>query len=522
MFENVVLYCVDVCQQLGKRRGFVCETHCSTQQVVSAILFASPYPTIDNTKKERSNLIRIQAYFRSLSIVGLWLAIFWAAGCMAPAPTTPPPTAPPVIQTVEVEVTRIVYRETVVTPTPAPPTPCSPASLSEASEVVIGAILPLSNTGVWMRSANMQMGLNLALERINSRGVEGAPLRLAIVDGGDDPLRSAQLAEQLIVKECAVGLIVGLNDAATLAVAEVTERFQKPMLVIDAASPAITETQLQSVFRLAPAAPMVASMPANWLASIGDFNGDGVMQAVLIVESSAAGDLFIEQSSEWFVRHGIALDIHRVDAPMMDFSPEIARLLAMPTIPDAVFIVIGANGALALHQQLFDAGIRPDKGTLVVNQSRRALEPAVFGWSGSLGAGSIVARRGPWPSIATEMGRTIFERYRQSGMPTPEMSTFLAHDALLLLVDAMQRAPSLRGGDLVRALEASDVELAAGRYAFAYHSAQPPDGLDVPLYAWHQWMTPPLLYLMYAEAGQDPATLPVVWPEHYRTAAPPQ
>lgn len=373
-----------------------------------------------------------------------------------------------------------------------------------------------------MRSANMQMGLNLALERINSRGVAGAPLRLAIVDGGDDPLRSAQLAEQLIVKECAVGLIVGLNDAATLAVTEVAERFHKPMLVIDAASPAITETQLPSVFRLAPAAPMVASMPANWLASIGDFNGDGVVQAVLIVESSAAGDLFIEQSSEWFARHEIALDIHRVDAPMMDFSPEIARLLAMPTIPDAVFIVIGANGALALHQQLFDAGIRPDKGTLVVNQSRRALEPVVFGWSGALGAGSIVARRGPWPSIATEMGRTIFDRYRQNGMPTPEMSTFLAHDALLLLVDAAQRAPSLRGEDLIQALEASDVELAAGRYAFLYHSKQPPDGLNVPLYAWHQWMTPPLLYLMYAEAGQDPATLPVVWPKHYQTIAPPQ
>ncbi|BAM01508.1 putative ABC transporter substrate binding protein [Caldilinea aerophila DSM 14535 = NBRC 104270] len=454
--------------------------------------------------------------------MGLWLMAVGTSGCTASPEPPPFATAPPVIQTVEVEVTRIVYRETVVTPTPAPPTPCSPESLSDASQVVIGAILPLSNTGVWMRSANMQMGLNLALERVNSRGVAGVPLRLMIVDGGDDPLRSAQLAEQLIVQECAAGLIVGLNDSATLAVMDVAERFQKPMLVIDAASPSITETQRQMVFRLAPATPMVASMPANWLASVGDFNGDGVLQAVLIVESSAAGDLFIEQSSEWFARNEIALEIHRVDAPMMDFSPEIARLLAMPTIPDAVFIVIGANGALALHQQLFDAGIRPDKGTLVVNHSRRALEPAVFGWPGSLGMGSIVARRGPWPSIATEMGRTIFERYRQSGMPTPEMSTFLAHDALLLWVDAMQRATSLRGADLVRALETSDIELAAGRYVFPYHTEQPPDGVNAPQYAWHQWMTPPLLYLMYTEASQDSTTLSVIWPEQYSTAELPQ
>jgi hypothetical protein len=46
----------------------------------------------------------------------------------------------------------------------------------------------------------------------------------------------------------------------------------------------------------------------------------------------------------------------------------------MPTVPDAVFIAISSDSALALQAQLFDAGIRPDKGTLVVNQNRRALQ----------------------------------------------------------------------------------------------------------------------------------------------------
>lgn len=454
-------------------------------------------------------------------ITSLWLTLLLAAGCSQatpPAVETPQPTR--AAQTVEIEVTRIVYRETLVTPTPAPPQPCSPDALADADDVVVGVLLPLSVPGAWMRSANMQMGLNLALERLNSAGVSGTPLRLAVYDSGDDPTQSAQLAEQLLIRECATALIVGLGDASTAAVAEVTERFHKPMIVIDAAAPQLTGSMPRSLFRVAPVSPMVASMPASWLADVGDYNHDGAVRAVVIAENSAAGDLFVEQTGEWFGRFELEATIHRIDLPMTDFSPEIARLLAMPEIPDAVFIVIGADSALDLHQQLYDAGIRPEKGTLLVNQSRRALDPSAFGLHHQLGTGSIVARRGPWPSTAPEMGRQLFDRYRQSGLAWPEMGTFLAHDALLLLVDAMQRAPTLRGDDLIAALESSDIDLAAGRYTFPFGSAQLPDD-DTPAYAWHQWMTPPLLYLTVTEEGQPPASMPAIWPEQYRSVPKP-
>lgn len=424
------------------------------------------------------------------------------------------------IQTVEVEVTRVVYRETLVTPTPAPLAPCSPAALGEASEVVIGALLPLSAPGVWARTANMQSGLNLALERLSATGISGVPVRLVIYDTGDDPLRSMQRAEQLITQDCAAGLIVGLGDAATQAVMEVAERYRKPALLIDSSAAALMESQPSASFRLAPAQPMLAAKPADWLSAVGDsgdFNGDGARQAVIIAENSVLGDMFVEQTNEWFVAAGIDVEIHRVDLPVTDFSPEIARLLAMPAIPDAVFIVINADVALDLQAQLFDAGIRPDKGTLVVSQSRRTLDPVAYSRRPASDAGMVVARRGPWLSNVTEAGQAIFDRYRQNALAWPELSTFLAYDALFLLADAMQRAPSLSGADLIQALEQSDVELSAGRYSFPYGASQPPDGVTAPAYSWHQWMTPPLLYLMSTEEGQDPATLGVIWPEGYRT-----
>ena len=455
-------------------------------------------------------------YFLAISLL-LTAVMLGACGQATASPSNITPSPVPAVQTVEVEVTRVVYRETLVTPTPAPLSPCSPARLTDTSEVVVGALLPLSTPGAWMRGANMQTGLNLALEKLNMTGIAGHSVRLVIYDTGDDIVRSQQMAERLISQDCAVGVIVGLGDTASAAVIEVTERFRKPTILIDATAPGLTEAQPEATFRLAPTLPMIAAMPAQWLAEVGDYNGDGAMQAVVIAENSAAGDMFVEQTYEWFPQAGIDVEDHRVDLPMMDFSPEIARLLAMPTIPDAVFIAINSDSALALQEQLFDAGIRPDKGTLVVNQNRRALDPTTFGLRRAPTTGAIVARRGPWPSMATEAGRSLLDRFRQSGLAWPELATFLAYDALRLLADAAQRAPSLSGPDLVAALEASDIELAAGRYNFPYGSNQRPDGVSAPAATWHQWLEPPLLYLMFTEEGQDPATAAVIWPELYRT-----
>jgi branched-chain amino acid transport system substrate-binding protein len=454
---------------------------------------------------------------RYILVISLWLAtaLLGACGQATASPNIGTPSSIPVLQTVEV--TRVVYRETLVTPTPMSPVACSPARLADASEIVIGALLPLSTPGAWMRAANMQTGLNLALEKLNTTGIAGLPVRLAIYDSGDDIARSQQLAERLITQDCAVGVIVGLGDAASAAVIEVTERFRKPTLLIDATAAAITEAQPEATFRLAPTAPMLASMPAQWLAEVGDYNSDGTLLAAVIAENSTAGDLFVEQTNEWFPQAGIDVKMHRVDLLTTDFSPEIARLLAMPTVPDAVFIAISSESALALQAQLFDAGIRPDKGTLVVNQNRRALNPAAYGQHRAADAGTIVARRGPWPAMATEAGRALLDRYQQNALAWPELSTFLAYDALWLLADATQRAASLEGTDLIKALESSDIELAAGRYTFPYGSSQPPDGVSAPAYTWHQWMDPPLLYLMFTEPEQDPAGAAVIWPEYYRT-----
>lgn len=443
--------------------------------------------------------------------IGILMLVALFGGCAAGGASQA--AAAPVVT---VEVTRVVMRELVVPATPVPPTACSPEQLAETEELVIGALLPLSNSAHWPSALGMQTGLNSAAEML-ANGVGGLPVRLVTYDPGDDPARAAQMAATLITEDCALGLIVGLNDEASDAVRTVAERFRKPMLVIAADAPALTEGQPSTLFRLAPSADMVARMPATWLDEVGDYNNDGDLLAVLVADNSPAGERAVADAEEWFAEYDIDLAIQRVDLPATDFSPQIARLLSMETVPDAVFVSIAGDAGLDFQQQMLEAGIRPEKGTLTVMRNQRALDGPAFWSRVPSGVGTIVERRGPWPAIQNAGTEAFANRYARINASWPGMSSFLAHDAVLLLIDAIGRAPSLRGMDLVKALEESDVELAAGRYSFPYGSNQPPDGQTTPEHYWHQWTNPPLLYLRYTQDLQDPALLDVVWPDIYRT-----
>ena len=103
----------------------------------------------------------------------------------------------------------------------------------------------------------------------------------------------------------------------------------------------------------------------------------------------------------------------------------------------------------------------------------------------------------------------------------PEDLAFYSYDAFLLAIDAIKRSRTLNGADLVAALENSDIELAAGHYAFPYRAQHTPVVAGVPDYMWHQWPDAQILLLEYIQAGQQASDAPVIWPPAYRTVATP-
>jgi branched-chain amino acid transport system substrate-binding protein len=451
-----------------------------------------------------------------ISAAALFFILF-AAACRAPAPELTPAPSPTSQLAPTIEVTRIVTQEIVVTATPAPPVACAPASREEADVIVIGALAPLTQSGVWERGLAMQAGLAIAVETLNAAGgVNGKPVQLVTYDTGGHPERGALYAERLITQDCAIGLVGGFNDDVSRAVKAVTEQYGVPFLIIEASADDLTADQPRAVFRVAPTASMSAQMSARWLAEVDDFNADGNRTVVLIAENSPAGEVSVANATQWLPTTEFDLEVLRVDTPSTDYSPQIARIVAMEAEPDVVFLAVGADASVDLQRQLLDAGIGPRKGTLLVT-GRSGLEGERFWQSIPDGEYTVIGRRGAWPSMLNPVGTGFVETYRRYAEQWPDPAAFGAFDAIYLLADAAARAPTLTPDDLVAALETADIELAAGRYRFPYGSQNPPDGATAPAYLWHQWTEPPLLYLQYSAPNQPPAEIDVIWPPAYRT-----
>ena len=443
----------------------------------------------------------------------------------ATASATPdaPNALPPRLVTVEVPVTVEVTRETVtervVQTTPEPPSPCAPASLVDAEEVVVGVLLPLSQSSSVATTVAAQTGLVLAAAAINDAGgVMNTPIQLWWADTGNLPESGVRAAEEAIVQHCAVALIGGNNSETAAAIDQVAQRYGVPHIVMDATANELTASLSPTLFRLTPSIEMIATMHADWLDAVGDFNGDGVRSAAVIVENRPLTLALGETIAEALGKHEFSVDTYPVDSLSTDFSSLIARIVVKDMLPDAVLIRIHREAAVALARQLLENGVGPTRKSLLVT-SRLFTEEDVPALGGDANlAWMVTPRVGAWSTEVGEQATALVDGYVRLFGRWPESSAFSGFDSLYLLADAMARAPSLAPEALVDALESTDIVLAGGRYRFLYGSRNPPAG-DVPLWAWHQWIEQPQLFLQYN--GNQPPALEVIWPPESATVAGP-
>lgn len=398
---------------------------------------------------------------------------------------------------------------------------CGQVTFTTAQEIVIGGLAPLSKPGAMQSGFAMQIAFNLAIEEINAQGgIAGKPVRLLAYDTAGLPEQGARFAERLITQDCAVMLVGVYHSNVALTVKEVAHRLGTPIIFADPYADEVTADQWPEIFRIAPTGSMLAQMPAQWMAEVGDYNQDGEKQVAVVVENSPFSSAKLELMQHWMTVHGFKMDVIQVDLPTTDFNAVVARVVAFDHLPDALFLQVHGDAVYDLQKALLAAGIGPQKNTLLVS-NLAAIDDDTF-WSRlPEGVNTIMPKVGPWQTTVGKKGRAFAEKYRAYSNRWPEAYAFEAYDAVLLAADAISRTQSLAPRDLIPALETTDIELAAGHYTFPYNSKHPPNGSDEPAYLWHQWPNPPLFYLQYTEANQKPGEAAIIWPPQARTSSAP-
>ena len=138
----------------------------------------------------------------------------------------------------------------------------TPALAQDQSTAQIGLIAPMS--GPWARQGElMRLGAELAIKDINdSGGIEalgGMPMELVIFDAGDSAEKAKNAAQRMVSQyPNLVGVTGSWLSSFTLAVSEVTERAEIPMLTLSY-SDQITNRGFHYIFQM----PMTANEQAK-------------------------------------------------------------------------------------------------------------------------------------------------------------------------------------------------------------------------------------------------------------------
>ena len=243
-----------------------------------------------------------------------------------------------------------------------------------AKEVRVAMIAPLS--GPWARQGQlMRLGADMAIEDINQAGgvkaLGGAPLKLVVADAGDSTEKAKNAAQRLLAQDPdLVGGTGAWLSSFTLAVTEVTERAQLPMLTLSY-SDAITARGFKYVFQTSPTAGHQAAETVPTAMKLAEAaTGKRPKTIGILQDNTAAPVSFAKPLREGGLQKlGLDLVVDQIfTPPLSDATPLIEKIRS--NRPDFLLLLLSAmpDNKLVL-EKLDEFGLSKGRLPLVGNGS---------------------------------------------------------------------------------------------------------------------------------------------------------
>jgi len=228
---------------------------------------------------------------------------------------------------------------------------------AQAKEVKVGLLVPLS--GLYARpGAVMRMGAEMAIDHINAAGgvkaLGGARMRLVVLDCGDSTEKAKNAAQLMVSRETDLVAASGSYlSSFTLAVTEVTERAQLPVLTLSY-SDLITSRGHKYVFQTSATAGAQAEMSLPVVLKLAQAAGQKPKTVAIITDNTAASVASVKPMRERLLKDlGLQLVVDETwTPPLADATPLIQKvrqarpdlLFSLPTaVSDAKLILEKLN-----------------------------------------------------------------------------------------------------------------------------------------------------------------------------------
>ena len=241
--------------------------------------------------------------------------------------------------------------------------------------VKLGLIVPLS--GPWARQGEvMRVGAEMAIDHINAQGgiaaLGGRAVELVVFDTGDSVERAKNAAQRMVAEEPdLVGITGSYLSSFTLAVSEVTERAELPMLTLSY-SDLITGRDFRYIFQTSPTGVQQAEDALPIIMQLAQSaSGARPGRLGIVMDSTAASVAFVKPIKEGGTLEALDLDLvvdETFTPPLANATPLIQRRGRLPTVSNGS--AMGDPDLLANMPEELLEGIM----TVVANWSTRGQE----------------------------------------------------------------------------------------------------------------------------------------------------
>ena len=329
-------------------------------------------------------------------------------------------------------------------------------------EVKLGAFLPISGISADV-GAQMKAGVEVALERMPTVRLGGKATKVHVIWYDDEGKGDVGL--NVVTRALTVDRIhVGMGFLSSDVFIRVMDEFQKasiPVVTCCSASlkigDKISQNKMQYAFQLSPTANDIARSVAAAVAQHVK-----PKRIALLNENTDAGRDFSRIVREWFGANAKDVEVAAdefVDRGVTDLTPQWAKIKrsgAQATIGE----IYGSSGPVLFTQwfELKVPSLIAHMGATVsaqtfVDQHAKQMDLA------------IVNNRW-WPAKYSEVSEPMMAAYKKKTGTDPTNFAVQAHDATLVLLEAIQKAGSLDPQKIQAALESGTFVTAWGTRKF--------------------------------------------------------
>lgn len=315
---------------------------------------------------------------------------------------------------------------------------------ADSKSVNVGVIQPLSGANAQF-GINSRNGIQLVADEINAAGgikaLGGAKINLIVADATSTPTTAGNVAQRLISQNEVTAILGAFASALTIAISEVTERRDIPLLTMSFADQ-ITGRGFKNVFQVVAKASVIGKAQFDYTMAIAQAAGSKIEKIAIMYEDTAYGTAQANGLRAGAKAANVQLVMDEAyPLGITDTTPLINKLRASGA--QAVFPVSYLNDSLliirTMRQQKIDIPAIGGAAGYVIPDFEKALGEF---------AENVLSVNTSNYDLSTE----LTDRFRK------RFGYFMVHEALenavalYVLVQAIEKAKSAKAEDVAAAL----------------------------------------------------------------------